>query len=107
VDINATGRTSGIIELPELNPLQNNRPEITPSLIDTDKILSRSCLTRSPKAGSFYITGPGGLPIQPGDPALSTYSTLPVTAETSSAEADSLYRLPNGQIILAKRCQVP
>jgi large exoprotein involved in heme utilization and adhesion len=107
VDINATGRTSGIIQLPELNPLQNNRPEIAPSLIDTDKILSRSCLTRNPKTGSFYITGPGGLPTQPSDPALSTYTTLPVTSETTIAEADNLYRLPNGQIALAKRCQDP
>ncbi|NJM47410.1 MAG: hypothetical protein HC860_15645 [Alkalinema sp. RU_4_3] len=107
VDINATGRTSGIITLPEFNPLQNNRPEITPTLIDTDNLLSRSCLTRNPKTGKFYITGTGGLPIQPIDPPLSTYTTLPVTTETTIAEADSLYSLPNGQTILAKRCQTP
>jgi filamentous hemagglutinin family protein len=105
VDINASGRISGIITLPELNPLQNNRPEFTPTLIDTDKILSRSCLSRNPKTGNFYITGIGGLPSQPGDPAPSDYVTLPVSNEPAIAEADNLYRLSNGQIILAKRCQ--
>jgi large exoprotein involved in heme utilization and adhesion len=102
VDINATGRTSGIITLPEFNPLQNNRPEITPSLIDTDNILSRSCLTRNPKTGKFVITGTGGLPIQPIDPQISTYSTLPVSTNTTLVEADNLYK--NGQIVLAKAC---
>jgi filamentous hemagglutinin family protein len=105
VDINATGRTSGIITLPELNPLQNNRPEITPTLIDTDQVLSRSCLTRNPKTGKFVITGAGGIPPNPGDPPLSNYSTLPVGAETTIAEADNLYTLANGQVVVGKACQ--
>jgi filamentous hemagglutinin family protein len=104
VDINATGRTSGIITLPELNPLQNNRPELNQGLIDTNQAISRSCLSRNPKTGKFYITGTGGLPIQPIDPPISTYTTLPVGIETPIAEADNLYSLPNGQTILAKRC---
>jgi filamentous hemagglutinin family protein len=105
VDINATGRTSGIITLPELNPLQNNRTETTPTLIDTDQVLSRSCLTRNPKTGKFVITGAGGIPSNPGDPPLSTYSTLPVGSETSIAEADNLYTLANGQVVIGKACQ--
>jgi hypothetical protein len=104
VDINATGRTSGIITLPELNPLQNNRTDLNPGLIDTNQAISRSCLTRNPKTGKFYITGTGGLPIQPIDLPISTYSTLPVSTNTTLAEADNLYKLPNGQIILAKTC---
>jgi filamentous hemagglutinin family protein len=104
VDINATGRTSGIVTLPELNPLQNSRPEITPTLIDTDNILSRSCLKRNPKTGEFYITGAGGIPPNPSDPPLSAYSTLPVSTTTTVAEADSLYNLPKGPTILAKTC---
>jgi filamentous hemagglutinin family protein len=105
VDINATGRTSGIITLPELNPLQNNRPDFNPGLIDTDQAISRSCLSRDPKSGKFYITGTGGLPTQPGDPPLSTYSTLPVEAETTLAEADNLYTLTNGQVVFGRACQ--
>jgi filamentous hemagglutinin family protein len=105
VDINATGRTSGIVTIPELNPLQNNRPEITPTLIDTDQVLSRSCLTRNPKTGKFIITGTGGLPPKPGDPPISTYSTLPVGTETTIAEADNLYTLTNGQVVIGKACQ--
>jgi filamentous hemagglutinin family protein len=105
VDINATGRTSGIITLPELNPLQNSRPEIAPTLIDTDQVLSRSCLTRNPKTGKFVITGAGGIPSNPADPPLSTYSTLPVGSETAIAEADNLYTLANGQVVVGKACQ--
>jgi filamentous hemagglutinin family protein len=105
VDINATGRTAGIVTLPELNPLQNNRPEITPTLIDTDNILSRSCLSRNPKTGKFTITGAGGIPPNPGDPPLSNYSTLPVGSETTIAEADNLYTLANGQVVIGKACQ--
>jgi filamentous hemagglutinin family protein len=106
VDINATGRTSGIITLPELNPLQNNRPDLNPGLIDTEQAISRSCLSRDPKSGKFYITGTGGLPTQPGDPPLSTYSTLPVGAETPVAEADNLYTLTNGQVVFGRACQI-
>jgi filamentous hemagglutinin family protein len=105
VDINASGRTSGIITLPELNPLQNNRPEFTPNLIDTDNILSRSCLARNPNTGTFVVTGTGGLPPKPGDRSLSTYSTLPVGAETPMAEADNFYTLANGQVVIGKACQ--
>jgi filamentous hemagglutinin family protein len=102
VDINATGRTSGIITLPELNPLQNNRTDLNPGLIDTNQAISRSCLSRNPKTGKFYITGTGGLPVQPIDPPLSTYTTLPVATATTVAEADHLYS--HSQTILAKRC---
>jgi hypothetical protein len=105
VDINATGRTSGIINIPELNPLQNNRTETTPTLIDTDQVLSRSCLTRNPKTGKFIITGAGGIPPNPGDPPLSTYSTLPAAAETSLAEAEGIYPLDNGQFVTGRTCQ--
>jgi filamentous hemagglutinin family protein len=105
VDINATGRTSGIITLPAFNPLQNNRPEFTPTLIDTNQILSRSCLTRNPKTGKFVITGAGGIPPNPGDPPLSNYSTLPVGIETSIAEAEGIYPLDNGQVIVGRTCQ--
>jgi filamentous hemagglutinin family protein len=105
VDINATGRTSGIITLPELNPLQNNRTDLNPGLIDTNQAISRSCLTRNPKTGKFVITGAGGIPPNPGDPPLSNYSTLPVGAATSIAEADNLYTLANGQVVIGKACQ--
>jgi filamentous hemagglutinin family protein len=109
VDINATGATSGIITLPSLNPLQNNRPELPQGLIDPSNQLSRSCLARNPNTGKFYITGAGGIPPQPGDPSLSNYSTLPVastaTEPTQIVEADGFYPLDNGKFVLGKACQ--
>jgi filamentous hemagglutinin family protein len=109
VDINATGATSGIITLPSLNPLQNNRPELPQGLIDPSNQLSRNCLARNPETGKFYITGAGGIPPQPGDPGLSNYSTLPVastaTEPTQIVEADGFYPLDNGKFVLGKACQ--
>jgi filamentous hemagglutinin family protein len=109
VDINATGATSGIITLPDLNPLQNNRPDLAQGLLDADQALSRSCLARNPQTGKFYITGAGGIPPQPGDPSLSSYSTLPVAsvaaAPTQIVEADGLYPLDNGKFVFGKICQ--
>jgi filamentous hemagglutinin family protein len=109
VDINATGATSGIITLPDLNPLQNNRPELAQGLLDADQALSRSCLARNPKTGKFYITGAGGVPLQPGDPSLSSYSTLPVASSTTEftqiVEADGFYPMENGKMTIGKSCQ--
>jgi filamentous hemagglutinin family protein len=109
VDINATGATSGIITLPDLNPLQNNRAELPQGLLDADKALSRSCLARNPNTGKFYITGAGGIPPQPGDPTLSNYSTLPVASAsaepTQIVEADGFYPLDNGKFVFGKACQ--
>ncbi len=109
VDINASGATSGIISLPTLNPLQNNRPALPNNLIDPTNQLDRSCLARNPQTGKFYITGAGGIPPQPGDPSLSSYSTLPVAsteaAPTQIVEADGLYPLENGKFVFGRRCQ--
>jgi filamentous hemagglutinin family protein len=109
VDINATGATSGIITLPDLNSLQNNRTELPQGLLDADKALSRSCLARNPNTGKFYITGAGGIPTQPGDPTLSNYSTLPVASAsaepTQIVEADGFYPLDNGKFVFGKACQ--
>jgi filamentous hemagglutinin family protein len=109
VDINATGATSGVITLPRLNPLQNNRAELPQGLLDADKALSRSCLARNPNTGKFYITGAGGIPPQPGDPTLSNYSTLPVASTATEpvqiVEADGFYPLDNGKFVFGKACQ--
>jgi large exoprotein involved in heme utilization and adhesion len=106
IDINATGAVSGIITLPTLNPLQNNRPELPNTLIDPSNRLSRSCIARNPETGKFYITGAGGIPPQPGDPAIATYSTLPVQSEPPQiVEADNIYTLTNGKVIFGKACQ--
>jgi filamentous hemagglutinin family protein len=106
VDINATGAVSGIINLPTLNPLQNNRPDLPNTLVDPSNQLSRSCIARNPETGKFYITGAGGIPPQPGDPALSTYSTLPVQSSPQPiVEADGVYTLANGKQTIGRRCE--
>jgi large exoprotein involved in heme utilization and adhesion len=106
IDINATGAVSGIITLPTINPLQNNRPELPNTLVDPSNQLSRSCIARNPETGKFYITGAGGIPPQPGDPAISTYSTLPVQSSPQPiVEAEGVYTLANGKVIFGRACQ--
>jgi filamentous hemagglutinin family protein len=106
VDINATGAVSGIITLPTLNPLQNNRPELPNTLVDPSNQLSRSCIARNPQTGKFYITGAGGIPPQPGEPTPSSYSTLPVqSAPQQIVEADGVYKLADGKLSIARRCE--
>jgi filamentous hemagglutinin family protein len=105
VDINAIGAVSGIINLPTLNPLQNNRPELPNTLVDPSNQLSRNCLARNPQTGKFYITGAGGIPPQPGEPSPSTYSTLPVQAQPPQiVEADGIYPVADGKFSIARRC---
>jgi filamentous hemagglutinin family protein len=105
IDINATGAISGIITLPTLNPLQNNRPALPNTLVDPSNQLSRSCIARNPQTGKFYITGAGGIPPQPGEPSPSIYSTLPVQASTPPiVEADGVYPIADGKFSIGRRC---
>lgn len=121
VDINATGGiSSGTITLPDVTPLQRSLNQLPTDAIDTNSLLANSCIMRSPQQrGSFTITGSGGLPRRPNDPAngsFETYTLVPTpnTHATSSTsqnmhpnqfvEAQGIYRLANGQLVLGREC---
>jgi filamentous hemagglutinin family protein len=100
-----------------------NTPDVDPSrgtttlptgLIDTNALISSSCLARRDRQGRFIITGTGGLASQPDDlanAAFPTYELVPDVAPAANTpsptfivEADRAVRLPTGTIILGRSC---
>jgi filamentous hemagglutinin family protein len=118
VDINASGAVSGIITLPDLSFIPNSLIDLPENLIDTDNLIANSCVVPNrQKAGTFVITGSGGLPLRPGDASMSSYSTGTVRAVPDKPassrswqpgnpiiEPQGLYRLSNGQLVLSREC---
>lgn len=122
VDINASSRlAAGTVTLPNINPLPNRLMEIPSEVIDTSTLIANSCIARSDRrGGSFIITGAGGLPTLPDDLADSPFQTFQVTPSSTAratnsdrswqigdriVEADRLYRLANGQLLLGRACR--
>ncbi|MBR8839475.1 MAG: S-layer family protein [Stigonema ocellatum SAG 48.90 = DSM 106950] len=129
VDINASGAVSGVIRgVPDISFLQNSLTELPTNLIDTNNLIANSCIARNPQQkGSFIITGAGGLPSQPDDPANAPFPTYVVPAvgaftslpssvsSTNSArpwkkgdpivEPQGVYRLPDGHLVLSRDCR--
>ncbi|MGB3653914.1 MAG: hypothetical protein WBA41_22250, partial [Rivularia sp. (in: cyanobacteria)] len=126
VDVNASGAVSGtVIGVPDTTFIQDNLTELPDNQIDTNTIIANSCVVRSNQQnGTFLITGSGGLPINPSDAPLSSYSTgsirsIPSNPEKSPASSTSpnwkigdsvvepqgVYKLPNGQLVLSRECK--
>ncbi|MGB3642661.1 MAG: filamentous hemagglutinin N-terminal domain-containing protein [Rivularia sp. (in: cyanobacteria)] len=126
-DITASSEfgVQGTINLnaPENNGIQNSLTELSQNLIDTETLVANSCVVRSNQQnGSFFIVGQGGLPLSPGNPVSSVYSTVevqPVTDRTQVTkpnpprwkmgdrivEPSGIYRLTNGRRILSRECR--
>jgi hypothetical protein len=106
-----------------------NTPDVDPSrglaqlpqnLIETNRILANSCIVRrrGEAQGSFLITGNGGLPQRPGEPAAPWFPTgdvqpipdprspnhRPSSSHAPILEIDGIYQLPSGQVILSREC---
>lgn len=110
VDINASGSVGGTITgVSDIAFLQNNLLGLSQSAIDTNALLANSCIVRNEQNGTFFITGTGGLPTNPGD--LSTYSTGTVQPARPNwkqgdaiVEPQGVYQLPNGALVLSREC---
>jgi filamentous hemagglutinin family protein len=119
VDINASGAISGIITSPDLSFIRNSLIDLPENLIDIENLIANSCVVPNrQKAGTFVITGSGGLPTRPGDASMSSYSTgtvraIPDKSASSQSwqpgnpiiEPQSVYRLSNGKLVLSRECQ--
>jgi large exoprotein involved in heme utilization and adhesion len=113
VDINASGAVSGTIALPNLDFVRNSITDLPENVVDTDSIIANSCIVPNPQeTGSFLITGSGGLPLRPGDATVSDYPTGKVRAipegnssNTQVVEPQGVYRLPDGKLVLSRRCE--
>ncbi|MGA7935970.1 MAG: hypothetical protein WCA35_20625, partial [Kovacikia sp.] len=117
VDINASGRISGIVSLPDVSFLQNSLTEFPQTLVDPNRLLANSCIVRSrQQSGTFFITGSGGLPARPGDAAVSAFPTGEVRSVEGPGpgegwklgdpitEPQGVYRLPSGQLVISREC---
>ncbi|MDX2230558.1 MAG: filamentous hemagglutinin N-terminal domain-containing protein [Leptolyngbyaceae cyanobacterium bins.349] len=118
-----------ILNTPNIDP-SRGLTQLPQNLIDTNGILANSCIVRdAASGGTFIITGTGGLPLRPGDSPLPAFPTGEVqgvavdggtdetdrgrTASGASitnplpetiAEAQGIYKLPDGQVILSWEC---
>ena len=119
VDVSATGTiSSGIITLPDVSFLQNSLAELPDTQIDTNTLLANSCIVRreQPTQGSFRITGTGGFEQRPGETQTSSFPTVSIETLPSQSssriwrkgdpivEPQGVYRLPNGKVVLSRRC---
>ena len=117
VDVNASGAISGSIIVPDITFIRNSLTELPQNIIDTENLIANSCVVPNrSQAGTFIITGSGGLPVRPGDVSGSTYSTGEVrTLEDNNnqywqpgdsiVEPQGVYRLPNGKLVLSRECE--
>jgi filamentous hemagglutinin family protein len=121
-DITASGVAN--INSPDNGFIPNNLTELNKDVIDTNALIAKSCIARDRKSGSFFIQGPGGLPVRPGDTPLAAYPTGSVSniSETTESvkspnssnlpwkigdpivEPEGMYQLPDGKIIMSNEC---
>jgi large exoprotein involved in heme utilization and adhesion len=106
---------SGTVTLntPDVDPIRGTTLLPT-GLVDTNALISSSCLARRDRQGRFIITGTGGLATQPDDlanAAFPTYELVPDVATSANTppptlivEAVRAVRLPTGKIILGRSC---
>jgi filamentous hemagglutinin family protein len=106
---------SGTIALntPDVDPIRGTTPLPT-GLVDTNALISSSCLARRNRQGRFIITGTGGLATQPDDlanAAFPTYELVPDPITTANpppptliVEADRAVRLSSGKIVFGRSC---
>jgi len=120
VDINASGAVSGVVVTPDVSFIQNSLIDLPENQLNTNSLLASSCIVRRNQAtrGSFTITGTGGLPQRPGDSQMSSFPTVDVEALPGDriasnrswqkgdpiVEPQGLYRLPNGKLVLSRKC---
>jgi filamentous hemagglutinin family protein len=129
VDVNASGRLrAGSVIVPRVT-LQPSRLSLPTEIVDTSKLIAQSCMARNLRQGRFIVTGAGGLPSLPDDLVTAPFATDGMTLDASSqaeeteargdgkrantvlgaagatiVEADGLYQLENGALVLGRSC---
>jgi filamentous hemagglutinin family protein len=122
VDINASGKLrSGVITLPSIAELQRSVVTLPSDVVDVNALIASSCIAKRQNhtQGSLIMTGTTGHVTALGDhsaPFFPTYEVvsppalIPPALPRSSMtpplpyQADRLYHLPNGDIVLGRTC---
>ncbi|MGI0494457.1 filamentous hemagglutinin N-terminal domain-containing protein [Alkalinema pantanalense CENA528] len=119
-DITASSElgVSGTVAIDTLDTsfIQNSLSQLRSDSIDTNELLAQTCIIRQDQPeGTFYITGTGGIPNRPNDPALSTYPTNTIQSTTQTAdrpwklgdpivEPQGFYTLADGRFVMSREC---
>ncbi len=122
VDINASGKlSSGVITLPNISELQRSVVVLPSDVVDVNALIASSCIAKRQNhtRGSLIVTGSTGPVTAFGDhftPFFPTYEVVPppeaiaplpphsAISPPQPPQADRLYHLPNGDIILGRTC---
>jgi len=119
VDINASGSVSGTISLPDVSFIQDDLVELPSSVVNTDRLIAGSCITRRANTGSFLVSGSGSLAKPPGENAIAAYPLGNIqrfgqeTSETeephlqanqSEREPQGIFQLADGRIVMSRSC---
>ena len=109
VNFIATGTLSGV---GETISLINDLSELSDTFIDSEILVSASCITRSTGSeGNVTLTGRDRLPQTPNETTSTTYPVgtvqpIPTAQETTSiTEPQSMYRLADGRLLMSRDCQ--
>ncbi len=130
ITASSTLGVAGVVNIntPDQNTLQNNLTQLPKNIIDANALIANSCIARrhNQSGGTFFIIGNGGLQERPGDAPRSLYSTgtirsVPDQGEKAISptstrsvrpwkngdpivEAQGIYRLANGNLVLSREC---
>lgn len=125
VDINASGAISGIVTLPDVRFIQDSLVELPDNLVNTEELISSSCIVSNPGGGSLAVSGQDSSPEQPSADVIVPYGTGTVKptleknagyiAEVLNSEAfwqpdqpivepRGLFRLPDGRLVISRSC---
>ena len=130
ITASSTLGVAGVVNIntPDQNTLQNSLIQLPENIIDANALIANSCIARrhNQSGGTFFIIGNGGLQERPGDAPRSLYSTgtirsIPDQGEKAISptstrsvrpwkngdpivEAQGIYRLANGNLVLSREC---
>jgi filamentous hemagglutinin family protein len=132
VVLDASGEEPGRILQPDVNFISNSLSQLQGNSIDTEALLSNSCIQMSrEQSGRFIVTGAEGLPLRPGNSSAQSYATgtirpVPVPEPSSQTEPPNvnstvghnrrwqigepivepqgIYQLLNGKLVMSREC---
>ena len=126
VDLNATGQVNGNIATPDVSFIQNSLNTLPEGILNTEALISNSCVVRDKSGSTFLVAGVEGLPERSGGDRPIFYPTGEVQSIPSVPaiegesdrshryqywqpgdaiiEAQQPYQLPNGEWIISHPC---
>lgn len=109
---------NGIVELnaPDTSFLQDSLSELPDSLINSEQLVSTSCIARrDTQTGNLIVNNSSGLPDQPSTASAASFSTGDVQSvvlegaalqrEQQVVEPEAVYQLADGRLLMSRGCE--